>query len=50
MLYARNLFNFLSPMIDKETGALAIDWDDDVVKGTLVCREREVVHPALGEQ
>lgn len=46
-LYARNLFNFLSPMIDKETGDLNIDWEDDVVTGTLVTKEGQVVHPRL---
>jgi H+-translocating NAD(P) transhydrogenase subunit alpha len=46
-LYSRNLFNFLSPMIDKETGNLAIDWDDDVVTGTLVTKDGKVVHPRL---
>ena len=46
-LYARNLFNFLSPFIDKETGALAIDWDDEVVTGTLVTKDGDVVHPGL---
>ena len=46
-LYARNLFNFLSPMIDKESGALTIDWDDELVKGTLVTKDGAVVHPGL---
>lgn len=46
-LYSRNLFNFLSPMIDKETGNLTIDWDDDVVTGTLVTKDGKVVHPRL---
>ncbi len=46
-LYSRNLFNFLSPMIDKETGNLSIDWDDDVVTGTLVTKDGKVVHPRL---
>ncbi len=46
-LYARNLFNFLSPFIDKETGDLNIDWEDDVVTGTLVTKDGKVVHPRL---
>ena len=32
-LYARNLFNFVSLIVDKKTGALAIDWNDEIVKG-----------------
>lgn len=46
-LFSRNLFNFLSPMIDKESGDLTIDWEDDVVTGTLVTKEGAIVHPRL---
>ncbi|MEQ8510634.1 MAG: Re/Si-specific NAD(P)(+) transhydrogenase subunit alpha [Rhodospirillaceae bacterium] len=46
-LYSRNLFNFLSPMINKDTGALTIDWEDEVVTGTLVTKDGAVVHPRL---
>ncbi|MHA1165674.1 MAG: NAD(P) transhydrogenase subunit alpha, partial [Alphaproteobacteria bacterium] len=47
-LYARNLFAFIDLMIDKEKkGALAIDWEDDVIKGTLVARGGKIVHPML---
>jgi NAD(P) transhydrogenase subunit alpha len=45
-LYARNLFNFVSLLVDKKTGALAIDWNDEIVKGALVARDGEVVHAA----
>ncbi|MDF2094733.1 Re/Si-specific NAD(P)(+) transhydrogenase subunit alpha [Aquibaculum arenosum] len=47
MLYANNLFNFVSLLFDKESKALKVDWDDEIVKGTLVTREGAVVHPAL---
>jgi len=46
-LFARNLLNFLTPMIDKSTKALAINWDDEIVKGTLVTRDGKIVHPVL---
>jgi len=46
-LFARNLVNFLTPMVDKETKALKIDLADEVVKGTLVTQNGQVVHPAL---
>jgi NAD(P) transhydrogenase subunit alpha len=35
-LYARNLFNFVSLIVDKKTGALALDWNDDIIKGAAV--------------
>lgn len=46
-LYARNIFNMLSDMYkDKK---LAIDENDEVVRGALVVRAGEIVHPALKE-
>ncbi len=46
-LYARNLFNFLDPLIDEESKTLAIDWDDEIVQGALLTRDGAVVNPAL---
>ncbi len=46
-LYARNLFNFISPLVDKATQSLKIDWNDDIIKGTCLSRDGEVIHPAL---
>lgn len=43
-LFAKNLLNFLTPMIDKETKTLKIDTADEVVKGTLVIQDGEVVN------
>jgi H+-translocating NAD(P) transhydrogenase subunit alpha len=42
-LYSRNLFNFVSLLVDKKTGALAIDWNDEIVKGAVVARDGELV-------
>ena len=46
-LFAKNILNFVTPMIDKESGALNIDWEDELVKGTLVTRDGSIVHPSL---
>ncbi|HEY2069127.1 MAG TPA: Re/Si-specific NAD(P)(+) transhydrogenase subunit alpha [Rhizomicrobium sp.] len=46
-LYARNLFNFVALIVDKKTGALALNWDDEIVKGAGLTRDGEIVHPAL---
>jgi len=48
-LYAKNLLNFITPLVDKETGALAIDWEDEIITGTLISKDGQVVHPALKE-
>ncbi len=46
-LFARNLLNFVTPMVDKETKALKIDMEDEVIKGTLVTQGGRIVHPQL---
>lgn len=49
LLYARNLLNFLTPLVDQQTGALDIDWDDEIIKGTGLTRDGAVVHPQSRE-
>ena len=44
-LYAKNLYAFLEILIDKKTKALAINWDDDIVKSTALTRDGAIVHP-----
>jgi NAD(P) transhydrogenase subunit alpha len=46
-LYAKNLLAFLETMIDKKEKALAVNWDDELIKGTLVARDGRIVHPSL---
>jgi NAD(P) transhydrogenase subunit alpha len=44
-LYARNLYAFVETLIDKSSKALAVNWDDELVKATCLTRGGEVVHP-----
>jgi H+-translocating NAD(P) transhydrogenase subunit alpha len=44
-LYARNLYAFLEILVDKKTKALAVNFDDDIVKATVLTRDGAVVHP-----
>jgi H+-translocating NAD(P) transhydrogenase subunit alpha len=44
-LYAKNLFAFLEILIDKETKALAVNWDDEIVKATALTRDGAIVNP-----
>ena len=44
-MYAKNLYNFLEILIDKKTKALAVNWDDEIVKATALTRDGAVVHP-----
>ena len=46
-LYSRNLFNFVSLIVDKKTGAMNLNWDDEIVKGAGLTRGGEIVHPSL---
>lgn len=49
-LYARNLLSFIGLMIDKEEGKLEINWDDDIIQGTLLAKDGALVHPNLTQQ
>jgi NAD(P) transhydrogenase subunit alpha len=44
-MYARNLFNFISPFI--QDGALALDWEDEVVAGSCLTHAGEVRHAGV---
>lgn len=50
MLYAKNVWNFVSTMIDKDTKALKPNLTDELVQGTLVCRDGKLVHPVLAAE
>ena len=43
-LFARNVQALLELFV-AEDGALALDWDDEIVKGACIVREGEIVHP-----
>ena len=44
-LYARNLYAFIETLIDKSAKAIAVNWDDELVKATLLTREGAIAHP-----
>jgi len=44
-LYARNLFAFIETLVDKQTKALAVKWDDELVKATALTKDGAVIHP-----
>ncbi len=46
-LYAKNLLTFLDTMIDKKDKTLKVNWDDEIVKGTLIAKDGKIVHPSL---
>jgi NAD(P) transhydrogenase subunit alpha len=44
-LYAKNLLTFVDTLIDKKEKKLAVNWDDEIVQGTLLTRDGAIVHP-----
>ncbi|MDP6272164.1 MAG: Re/Si-specific NAD(P)(+) transhydrogenase subunit alpha [Alphaproteobacteria bacterium] len=46
-LYAKNLLNFVTILIDDESKELAIDWEDEIVQGTALTRDGAIINPAL---
>ena len=46
-LYAKNLFAFLDILVDKNSKALAVKWDDEIVKATALTRDGAVIHPSF---
>src|SRR3982074_1382798 len=46
-LYAKNLYAFLEILVDKQTKALAVKWEDEIVKATALTRDGVVTHPSF---
>jgi NAD(P) transhydrogenase subunit alpha len=46
-LYARNLYAFLEILVDKPSKAVAVKWDDEIVKATALTRDGAVTHPSF---
>ncbi|MDA8427290.1 MAG: NAD(P)(+) transhydrogenase (Re/Si-specific) subunit alpha, partial [Treponema sp.] len=44
-MYAKNLFNFLSPFI--KGGELALDWEDAIIAGSCLTRDGELKHEGV---
>ncbi|MFD2139286.1 Re/Si-specific NAD(P)(+) transhydrogenase subunit alpha [Ancylobacter oerskovii] len=47
-LYAKNLYAFVETLVDKNAKALAVKWDDELVKATLLTKSGAIVHPGFG--
>ncbi|MEM7214468.1 MAG: Re/Si-specific NAD(P)(+) transhydrogenase subunit alpha [Pseudomonadota bacterium] len=50
LLYAKNLLAFLETMIDRESGELAVDWEDELVQATLLTKDGRIVHSAFADE
>jgi NAD(P) transhydrogenase subunit alpha len=46
-LFARNLVAFLDIFYDKKTKVFAVNWDDELVKATVLTKDGAIVHPNI---
>jgi NAD(P) transhydrogenase subunit alpha len=49
-LYAKNLLAFLELVVDAKEGRLAINWDDEIIKASVLTRDGAVVNPNFQSQ
>jgi NAD(P) transhydrogenase subunit alpha len=47
MLFAKNLYNFVVPMLDKESGTIQWNWDDELVQGTCITRDGHITQDRI---
>ncbi|HEU5003065.1 MAG TPA: Re/Si-specific NAD(P)(+) transhydrogenase subunit alpha [Actinomycetota bacterium] len=47
MTFAKNVTNFLFNMYDKKAGTLRLDAGDDIIEGSMIARNGDVVHPRV---
>lgn len=46
-LYARNILNLLSPLINPDSGQLELDRDEEIVSAIQLTKEGQIIHPAF---
>jgi H+-translocating NAD(P) transhydrogenase subunit alpha len=46
-LYSKNMVNFIENLLKKTEAGFVAQWDDDIVKGTLVTHQGKLVHPLV---
>lgn len=45
-LYARNILNFIRPMVNKKLKRIKIDFEDDIIQATLIAHGGKIVNPS----
>lgn len=49
-LYAKNILNFLTLAIDKESKNITLDFDDEIIKSVCLTHEGKIIHPNFVEK
>lgn len=48
-LYAKNIWNFMQLIIDKETKEISIDWEDEIIKAMALTKGNDIIHPLFSD-
>ena len=43
-LFSKNILNFVNILIDAETKNLEIDWEDEIIKGILITKDKKIMN------
>ena len=46
-LYSKNLLNFITPLVAEDKSSLNIDWNDEIITGILLTKDKQIVHERL---
>ena len=46
-LYAKNLLNFLTPLVDKDSKSIKIDEEDEIIKASTITRDGEITNDQI---
>lgn len=44
-LYAKNILQYLTLIVDAKTGQLAINWEDEIIKASALTKDGAIIHP-----
>ena len=48
-LFAKNLLNFFMILLDSETNEININWEDEIITGTALTKNGEIVHEGFNK-
>jgi NAD(P) transhydrogenase subunit alpha len=47
-LFSRNMLNYLGLILDKTEKVIKVDWNDEIIKATVLTHNSKIVHPNFG--
>ncbi len=49
-LYAKNIYNLLALIIDSDNKSLNIDWEDEIIQGITLTKDKTIIHPNFAKK